>query len=211
MGYPDIHPAQENVRPISPELAASLARLGGLFSADELNLGGGEPVVDTFPEWIGKMKFWRLRAAETGQLAYGPAVRHYLRDCLGRQSLMSFEDYLRVWVDSFYATRLDHESARDILLGFLYQNLDILKHLYLLSLPHNHDLAPTDTALNACFSAPENEQLFIGSGFSTWVLKVWLPCHLRHYHCQDEQENTVDAAPIEWEGDASVISEGCTY
>lgn len=157
-----------------------LARLEGLFEFDTLGLHDGPPKDGSFLARISKSEFWTCALCKKDQLRYSPAVHFYLQSQFDNQPAMNFHDYCQVWGQSFFATRHDLSSARDILLLFLDQNLRYLKRLYILEQPHNQDLAPTREALERCFDSPANAMLFVGDRFARWALEDWLPFHLRN-------------------------------
>ncbi|HYD96998.1 MAG TPA: hypothetical protein VEC01_16840 [Noviherbaspirillum sp.] len=161
-----------------------LARLDGLFAPDALGLGGGTPREDSFLGRIGKPAFWTCALCKKDQVRYSPAVQFHLQRLFSADGPMSFHDYCQVWGQSFYAARHDGDSARDLLLLFLDQNLRSLKELYILEQPHNQDLTPETRAVQRCLEASANAMLFVGDRFSRWVLDDWLPFHLRYVCCR---------------------------
>ena len=160
-----------------------LARLEGLFNRNALGLHDGAPQPGSFLARLGNTAFWSCTMRETDQPRYSPAVRFYLDTLFPESCYMRFGDYCRIWAQSFHATRHDTDSARDLLLLFLNQNLSCLKRLYILDQPHNQDLPPSADALERCFDTPANATLFAGDRFSRWVLDDWLPFHVRTMHC----------------------------
>jgi len=175
-----------------------LARLEGLFEPEALGLHADAPKEGSFLSRICKAEFWTCALCRKDQLCYSPAVHFYLQNLFPEQVSMSFQDYCRIWGQSFFAARYDLCSARDILLLFLDQNLRYLKSLYILEQPHNQDLAPTPEALERCVDSPSNAALFIGDRFSHWVLEDWLPFHLRNVCCREflaEEETMARQCP----------------
>lgn len=156
-----------------------LARLEGLFDRTSLGLHDGLPRPGSFLARLAEPQFWSCALCRKDLLRYSPAARFYLGNLFPADSGMPFREYLRIWMHSFFATRHDTASARDMLLLFLHQNLDYLKRMYILEQAHNQDLAPAAEALQRCFDTPSNAALFTGGGFARWVLDDWLPFHLR--------------------------------
>ncbi|HYD59603.1 MAG TPA: hypothetical protein VEC35_04575 [Noviherbaspirillum sp.] len=195
---------------ILPQVEADIAsvfltRLEGLFAREALGLAQGAPHAGSFPARIGKTEFWTCALCRKDQARSSAAARFYLDDRFQEMVGMRFRDYCQIWGQSFFATRHDFDSARDILLLFLDQNLDLLKRLYILDQPHNRDLAPDAQALERCFEAPDNAMLFVGDRFSRWVLDEWLPFQLRYVCCRQfvPDESTSECqCLIEVSGDA---------
>lgn len=170
-----------------------LARLQGLFDRKSLGLDGGAPPDGSFLARVGKAEFWTCALCRKDQMQYSAAARFYLQHLFPEQAGIRFRDYCQVWGQSFYASRHDIDSTRDMLLLFLDQNLLSLKRLYILAQPHNRDLRPDTHALERCFDAADNAMLFVGDRFSRWVLEEWLPYLLRHVCCR--QFATGEQAP----------------
>ena len=161
-----------------------LARLEGLFNRDALGLDGDTPSEDSFLGRIGKAAFWTCALCKKDQLRYSPAAQLHLQRLFAANDKFRFHDYCQVWGQSFYAARHDIDSARDLLLLFLDQNLPHLKQLYILEQPHNQDLALDALAIERCLDSAANTMLFIGDRFARWVLDDWLPFHLRYVCCR---------------------------
>jgi hypothetical protein len=161
-----------------------LARLEGLFDPEALGLDGAPPRAGSFLARVGTTEFWTCALCRKDQLRDSAATCFYLQCMFPEHAGMRFRDYCRIWGQSFYATRYDFDSARDILLLFLDQNLQHLKRLYILVQPSNQDLAPDARALEHRFDAPDNAMLFVGDRFSRWVLEEWLPFQLRYVCCR---------------------------
>ena len=187
---PDLHGLEADIASVF------LARLEGLFEPRALGLSEGAPAEGSFLARIGKPEFWTCAMCKKDALRYSPAVHFYIGTLFGDHAPMGFREYCQVWGQSFFAARHDLDSARDILLLFLDQNLDYLKRLYILEQPHNEDLAPNAAALARCFDAPANAMLFVGDHFARWVLDDWLPFHLRFVCCREfvAQEETLARA-----------------
>lgn len=176
---------QSNLYCLEDDIASVyLARLEGLFEPEALGLHSGPPKEGSFLARICKPEFWTCALCKKDQLHYSPAVQFYLRELFDDQASMDYDDYCQVWGQSFFATRHDLASARDILLLFLDQNLVHLKRLYILEQSHNLDLAPAADTLERCFDSPANAMLFVGDSFSRWALEDWLPFHLRNVCCR---------------------------
>ena len=185
-----------------------LARLEGLFEPEALGLHDGPPPEGSFLARLCKPEFWTCALCKKNQLRSSPAVHFYMQCLFPEQAPMGFRDYCQVWGQSFFAARHDLDSARDILLLFLDQNLRYLKRLYILEQPHNRNLAPTAEALERCFDSPANAMLFVGSHFSQWVLEDWLPFHLRYVCCREflaHEEMLARECPCQAMGGASVM------
>lgn len=166
-----------------------IARLFGLFTSEELNIKGGEPLAGTFPARIQTSKFWQFQPCDTDRIdpivmPFGP------RQESGQRAVIVAN--LRMWSSRFYATRFDTETARDVLTLFLIRNLESLLHLYLRHQTDQQDLAALVNAL--CLHRADTEKLapFSATTFSAWVLEDWLPRHLRNYRYLDLE---ADAAP----------------
>ena len=176
---PDLHRLEADIASVY------LARLEGLFSPEVLGLAGGRPPEGSFLARICKSEFWTCALCRIGQPRYSPAAHFYIQSLCAEQAAMDFRDYCQAWGLSFFAARHDLDSARDILLLFLDQNLGYLKRLYILEQPHNQNLAPDAQALARCFDTPANAMLFVGDRFSRWVLEDWLPFQLRYVCCRE--------------------------
>src|ERR1039457_1350587 len=105
-------------RPVPPRLSDAevdryIARLGGVFSKVDLNIYAVEPRAGTFAARIRTPEFWQRQSGDGDQLAYTPAVEAYLQTCLGPANHFTFEEYLHIWLRSFFVSRNDKESARD--------------------------------------------------------------------------------------------------
>jgi CheY-like chemotaxis protein len=161
------------------ERALCMARLEGLFDSRELNIDAGQAPSGSFAGKIRRAEFWHLKAAEIVEgERFSPAARFYMQHYWEP----AFETAFMVWMQNFFAARRDPESGRDILILFLYLNLEHLKQLYILDQPRNWNIAPRGPALQACLSAPENRRLQFAPTFSQWVLEDWLPFQLRYHH-----------------------------
>lgn len=175
-------PVADEPAPIANDRDPCRRMLDGLFTAQDLNLYANQDDQDNLPVRIGDPDFWEAQTDERGALDYSPAARHYLLSRLGRRDAMSVDEYFHIWSGCFFAARKDVRSARDILMLFLHQNLEILKELYLLALPPHRHIAPTEEALHAVLDADSSRRFFHGAAFSRWVLDAWLPASLRRYH-----------------------------
>ena len=177
---------------ISPSPTIRLSNLANLSSFEELTLHADVPQSDTFAYRIRTREFWRSRFFRKDQISHSPAIEFYLRDCFEKEGVASFEEHFSIWTRSFYEARMDQLVVRYMLILFLNQNVEILRHLYILEQPYNQDVESTEEALQVCFNSPENRSLFPTSKFSRWVLDDWLPFHLSYYHCKDEYIGKID-------------------
>ncbi|RZI44447.1 hypothetical protein EGT07_03240 [Herbaspirillum sp. HC18] len=186
-----------------------LARLEGLFDHEALGLHAGDPKEGSFLARIGRPEFWTCALCKKDQSRSSAAADFYLHNLFPEHAAMTFREYCRVWGQSFYAARYDVDSARDMLLLFLDQNLRYLKQLFILEQPHNQDLVPEAQALKRSLEAPANASLFVGDRFAHWVLDEWLPFNLRYVCCRaflgagetPAQEcvcGTLDGASVTW-------------
>lgn len=200
---------EHDLRRLEADIASIyLARLEGLFEPEALGLHDGAPREGSFLARLCKSDFWTCALCKKDQVRYGPTVHFYIQSLFPEQASMGFRGYCQVWGQSFFAARHDLDSARDILLLFLDQNLRHLKRLYILEQPHNQDLAPTAQALERCFDSPANAMLFVGGHFSRWVLEDWLPFHLRYVCCREflaHEERLARECPCQAMGGASVL------
>lgn len=159
-----------------------IAKLASVFPKAELNPSGSAPRPGSFLDQIRQPDFWQ-QAAQSPDLPGGAAVDFYLQYCFGEEHAATLENCFAVCARSFFDARHDREGARDILLFFLYQNFDLLMHLYILHQPQHQHIEASAEALQACFTAPHIANLMVGTQFSQWVLGRWLPFQLRrHYH-----------------------------
>jgi hypothetical protein len=172
---------QDSSRLSDLEADKCIAKLDGLFSKKALNIYADEPHPNTFPGKMRTSRFWQCSSEECARHRNPPIVDLYLANCLTPAHLYSFEEYMRVWADSFHISRFDRQTSRDLLIVFLFQNLSLLKQLYILNQPHSRDIAATSESLQECLEAPHNWVLFAGTGFSMWVLDNWLPFQLRYF------------------------------
>jgi hypothetical protein len=177
--HPDLHRIEADIASVY------LARLEGLFKPEALGLQSGPHDAGGFLARISRSDFWTCAMCKKNQLRDSPAAHFYIQTLFAEQASLGFQGYCQVWGQSFFAARHDVDSARDILLLFLDQNLRYLKRLYILEQPGNQDLPPTAQALEHCFDSPANAMLFVGGHFSRWVLEDWLPFHLRSVCCRE--------------------------
>lgn len=161
-----------------------LARLDGLFEREALGLHRGALPEGSFLARIGQASFWTCALCTKDLQRCNPAVQFYLIEIFPGSAGMPFRELCRVWGQSFYAARHDRDSARDLLLLFLDQNLRALKDLYILEQPHHQRVAPDASSVQRCLQKPDNAVLFTGGHFARWVLEEWLPFHLRFVCCR---------------------------
>ncbi len=175
-----------------------LARLHGLFTADELNIHGAAPLPGTFPARIQTPQFWQYDPACDERIAHSTVVQSYLGDCLGVCSDDDFANALRVWVNSFHATRQDPQSARDVLAMFLIHNLESLLHIYILDQADSQQALMSVEVFRMFYAEPEKLATLTEARFSQWVLEDWLPLHLRYYRQLDlETERALHGAEFQ--------------
>lgn len=165
--FPDARTA--NSTAVAP--ADRIAALEAVFGRDRLAMG--------------TRGFWQRNPDAGASVSASPASRFYLRNCLGIQGVLNFEEYFRIWARSFFETRRDAESAHAVLLVFLHENLAALKDLFILDRPANRAVEANAEAVRRCVEAPEHAALFEGEAFARWVLEEWLPFHLHTLYRMD--------------------------
>lgn len=179
------------------ETTDCITNMAGILSIEELILCRKISEKNTFAERITTSEFWQSVFCRKDQISYSPAIDFYLGERFERMNGFSFEDYFSKWAHIFFATRMHPSHTQDILVLFLHENLRMLKHLYLLELPHNLDSYPGDAALQACFDSLDRRNFVSTPQFSRWVLDDWLPFHLRFYHRKYEyglRDRSIDVA-----------------
>ncbi len=180
------------------EAAGYLARLHGLFTADELNIHGGTPLPGTFAARIQTPEFWEYDPTADQRIAHSIVVQSYLGDCLGVCNDDDFADALRIWVNNFYAARKDTQTARDVLAMFLINNLESLLHIYILDQADSQQALVSVEVFRLFYADPEKLATLTESRFSEWVLEDWLPLHLRYYRQLDlETEQALHPAALQ--------------
>ncbi len=166
------------------------SRLAGVFGAGELNFSGSQPLPGSFLDQLPRPEFWLVFAGETNPVADTPAINFYLAYCFGEDYADTLKNCFAVCARSFYDTRHDHSGARDLLLFFLHQNVDFLRHLFILNQSANRALAASAEALQECFGAPEIARLMLEPAFADWALQQWLPFQLRQHHADEDRAQT---------------------
>jgi hypothetical protein len=162
-----------------------LAKLHGLFSAEELNIHGGEPLPGSFAARIQTPEFWQYDPSADARIAHSIVVQSYLGDCLGVCNDDDFANALRVWVNSFHASRHDLQTGRDVLAMFLIHNLESLLHIYILDQADSQQALMSVEVFRMFYAEPEKLATLTEARFSQWVLEDWLPLHLRYYRQLD--------------------------
>jgi hypothetical protein len=180
------------------DAARYLGRLHGLFTAEELNIHGGTPQPGSFAARIQTPQFWELEPAADHRIAHSIVVQAYLGDCLGVCNDDDFANALRVWVNNFYASRMDVQTARDVLAMFLIHNLESLLHIYILDQADSQQALVSVEVFRLFYAEPEKLATLTESRFSEWVLEDWLPLHLRYYRQLDlEMEQALHSAALQ--------------
>ncbi len=180
------------------DAARYLARLHGLFSAEQLNVHGGAPLPGSFAARIQTPEFWQYDPSSDARIAHSIVVQSYLGDCLGVCSDDHFADALRVWVNSFHASRHDPQTARDVLAMFLINNLESLLHIYILDQADTQQSLMSVEVFRMFYAEPEKLVTLTEARFAQWVLDDWLPLHLRYYRQLDlETEQALHGSTLQ--------------